>query len=315
MAGSTTQQSSDEPRTQLSQCVGRAAEVEHLQQFIAQAQRRGANTFLIEGEPGIGKTRLLAEATRHFTENLVHVKGIEAEGSMPLAGLSLLAVDLNPEVVSEIHELVRGNPMALLALLGTLSAEQRAGVLPIDASLIEANVLDTALNDRIGSLPQGSLDALEGVAQRANSVGAPKGAGAAFARAATLTADPKNRYRREYGAALGFWMAGEPALAKLHVNAAVGNFLETVGAFLPATGITAGLNHTCTIQGTGTVQCWGDNSYGQLGDGTTNDSITPVEVTGITHAVDISAGASDSTCAVLATAPSTTQRRRRPSLL
>ena len=83
-------------------------------------------------------------------------------------------------------------------------------------------------------------------------------------------------------------------------NTAVGNFLVTVGAFLPATGITAGLNHTCTIQGTGTVQCWGDNSYGQLGDGTTNDSITPVEVTGITNAVDISAGASDSTCAVLA---------------
>ncbi len=455
MAGSTTQQSSDEPRTPLSQFVGRAAEVEHLQQFIAQAQRGGANTLLIEGEPGIGKTRLLAEATRHFTGNLVHVKGIEAEGSMPLAGLSLLttrlaqhctppseagqptglpsvaelvaglapasssvvgmvlleelvkasahnplvvviddahwldeasvvaivfalrrlhagevtlitttrtglpcafrsagceelhlegldreeltllAADLNPEVVSGIHELVRGNPMAFLAVLGTLSAEQRSGVLPLDANLIEANVLDTALKDRIGSLPQGSLDALallaaqdsedsleylsalssigrspealiapeekglirieagaisfahplmrtaiisvvgtakmreahatladlladdvraawhlasaaagpeeraanalEAVAQRANSVGAPKEAGAAFARAATLTADPKNRYRREYGAALGFWMAGEPALAKLHVNAAIteantdGDICEAVG--------------------------------------------------------------------------------------
>ena len=38
-----------------------------------------------------------------------------------------------------------------------------------------------------------AANALEAVAQRANSVGAPKEAGAAFARAATLTADPKNR--------------------------------------------------------------------------------------------------------------------------
>ena len=48
----------------------------------------------------------------------------------------------------------------------------------------------------------------------------------------------------------------------------------------------------------GTVQCWGENEFGQLGDGTTMPSITPVPVSGITGAVGVSAGWRH-TCAVL----------------
>jgi alpha-tubulin suppressor-like RCC1 family protein len=65
--------------------------------------------------------------------------------------------------------------------------------------------------------------------------------------------------------------------------------------------VAAGISHTCAVKTTGTLWCWGDNDSGQLGDGTTTDSLVPVqESTDASDWASVSAGAFH-TCAVKTT--------------
>lgn len=61
--------------------------------------------------------------------------------------------------------------------------------------------------------------------------------------------------------------------------------------------ITAGWDHTCALTKTGVAYCWGDNSHGELGNGTTTNSSTPVPVSGGLHFTSIAAGGWH-TCAI-----------------
>ena len=54
-----------------------------------------------------------------------------------------------------------------------------------------------------------------------------------------------------------------------------------VSGITGATAVTAGWwHHSCALLGDGTVRCWGDNQWGQLGNGTTTDSPSPVTMSG-----------------------------------
>ncbi len=62
--------------------------------------------------------------------------------------------------------------------------------------------------------------------------------------------------------------------------------------------IAAGQSHTCAVTGAGAAFCWGDNSRGELGNGTEIGTNIPTAVTGLQSGVTtISAGA-NFTCAV-----------------
>ncbi len=64
------------------------------------------------------------------------------------------------------------------------------------------------------------------------------------------------------------------------------------------TSVTAGSGHTCALTTVGAARCWGRNSKGQLGNGTTTDALEPIEVAGLSAGTrGISAGRTH-TCAV-----------------
>jgi alpha-tubulin suppressor-like RCC1 family protein len=62
--------------------------------------------------------------------------------------------------------------------------------------------------------------------------------------------------------------------------------------------VAAGDSHACAVRNDGTVWCWGRNDFGQLGDGTVTDRLTPVQVQMITGAIAVAAGGVSS-CALL----------------
>jgi alpha-tubulin suppressor-like RCC1 family protein len=70
-----------------------------------------------------------------------------------------------------------------------------------------------------------------------------------------------------------------------------------VNGITVATAISVGLHHTCALL-FDTVKCWGRNNVGQLGDGTTVDSSSPVPVIGIKNVKMISVAEFHS-CALL----------------
>ncbi len=82
----------------------------------------------------------------------------------------------------------------------------------------------------------------------------------------------------------------------------------TLGAEQPAgagavtaTTITAGGYDTCALLSTENVKCWGQNAYGDLGNGSTTNSDVPVAVKGLTGVNAIAAGEYHHTCAQLKT--------------
>ncbi|MEQ9161755.1 MAG: hypothetical protein RLN74_03545, partial [Ilumatobacter fluminis] len=65
---------------------------------------------------------------------------------------------------------------------------------------------------------------------------------------------------------------------------------EPVARAESAVSISAGDEHTCAVLNDATIECWGDNGRGALGDPIAPGGATPVAVPGLTDIVEVSAG-------------------------
>ena len=66
--------------------------------------------------------------------------------------------------------------------------------------------------------------------------------------------------------------------------------VEATSAFQTTPMIAAGRDHTVALRSDGTVWAWGNNCFGRLGDGTTTDRRTPVQVRNLNNVVAVAAG-------------------------
>lgn len=94
-----------------------------------------------------------------------------------------------------------------------------------------------------------------------------------------------------------------------HANGTVSCWTATVGSSAPfvatplaglnglAVSVTAGSAHACAIMTDKTLRCWGNNTSGQLGNGTITSSLPPVPVSNLGGVTQVSI-AGYSTCAI-----------------
>ncbi len=88
------------------------------------------------------------------------------------------------------------------------------------------------------------------------------------------------------------WTVGNNQYGQLGMGSSIEESNEPgqVPGIYNVVAVAAGRMHSVALRQDGTVWAWGNNKYGQLGDGTITDSSTPVQVFGLKDVIAITAG-------------------------
>src|SRR5439155_15924429 len=122
--------------------MGRGAECARIDQVLADARAGRSAALVLRGEPGIGKTSLLAYAERGAAGmRVLRALGVEAESELPFAGLHELVRPL-------LHYLPELDTMQADAMKGVFAAEPPSGTSRFAVYAGTLALLATAAEDR-----------------------------------------------------------------------------------------------------------------------------------------------------------------------
>lgn len=95
------------------------------------------------------------------------------------------------------------------------------------------------------------------------------------------------------------WCWGANGYGQIGVPSPAGNFLfpTPVGADADWESVSSGDHHICAVKVGGALWCWGNNTYGQVGVGTHDVEIAPIQIEPTTQWKSVAAG-SHHTCAI-----------------
>ncbi|MEP6690581.1 MAG: hypothetical protein ABJD07_05455 [Gemmatimonadaceae bacterium] len=212
---------------------------------------------------------------------------VTAAAALPVPGVTLIARDSVRVVVSA----------------GSAPFDPITGVLTMHVSVV--NLADHAIGTRDGSAVTGVRVFYARLPRVVGGTGTVQVAGATGVGA----------FVQPFGSVQPFYLDDEIIPAKGTSRGTTWKWVITgqpawefevgIAADIPGSGspsligrtVAAGGTHTCGLAITGEAYCWGLNSFGELGDGTTRTSTTPVAVVGGLRFVSIAVGDSHS-CAL-----------------